>query len=808
MFASEGGHLNSQNGSQSRERTGFEKGWWKKAIAPWNHVNTSCNMNSKALEEDYKEDKQPLVQTFKVQVMAGLLGVAFFLSNMRGLDVKTLFLSVQAFCAYLVASRARGLPVATPLHLGQFSAISSALDKPSFMLTPSLILGVVKDGAPRVSYLLDILLERHPITYILLLTTVCLTLVCIGGLLFTKFRSFEQKPGDSFWDAWASICSSSTHLKEKTTLERGIGLMLAVGGLLFYSLLTSTMTAQFKSRMDWLREGAHSEVMEEGHVVICGTNNHLSTVLEQLNKSHQLALRDGSTKMKKQTVLLLSENERKITEKMVSDSLKDLLQLNVLTRSGSLSNTASFEKVGANKAQSIIVLASDANKYEADAECVLTVLALQPLLNNSFQKLTVEVFNMSTVELLKSSMGLKVNTLQNLSSKILVQCSRQPGLIDIYQELLEHDKQVLHVRSFPKLAGITYQQLRRGFPQAIVCGLVQEGKVVFHPPDHSLLKENDKVLMICANDGYKIAPQVVIKSSEVGGELTKDSVTASSTGSVSKGAKRREGPKERILILGWHPRVAEMITEYDDYVGPGTELIILTDTPKEQREFILSRKIRRPLQNVQVNHQVGNPMSRTDVKAAVLHSLSKSNSGSKQNLADDTKMPLSILVIADSTWKAGDKSRPDKRSLLALLLAEDVCKKLAFEVNSLVAEFVDNKLGKQVMNLRPNIKAIGTDEIVGLITAQVAEQSELADVWTDLLNSWGDEIYMKDINEYLKAGEAASFAELAERAQQRKEIAIGYTKGGETVINPPSKEIPLHFSEKDALVVISEYQYT
>jgi hypothetical protein len=56
----------------------------------------------------------------------------------------------------------------------------------------------------------------------------------------------KQSLGDAFWDAWACVCSSGTHLKEKTQEERTIGILLAFGGLLFYSLLTSTMTAQIK----------------------------------------------------------------------------------------------------------------------------------------------------------------------------------------------------------------------------------------------------------------------------------------------------------------------------------------------------------------------------------------------------------------------------------------------------------------------------------------------------------------------------------------------------------------------------------
>lgn len=153
-----------------------------------------------------------------------------------------------------------------------------------------------------------------------------------------------------------------------------------------------------------------------------------------------------------------------------------------------------------------------------------------------------------------------------------------------------------------------------------------------------------------------------------------------------------------------------------------------------------------------------------------------------------------------------DKSRPDKQSALALLLAEDVCKKLEVKVASLVAEFVDAELGKQVVNLRPNLTVIRADEIAGLVTAQVAEQCELNDIWTELLNSWGNEIYMKDIRRYVKPGEMASFAELSERAILYDEVAIGYRMGDKTVINP-SKSVPLHFASGDALVVISEFEY-
>ena len=107
---------------------------------------------------------------------------------------------------------------------------------------------------------------------------------------------------------------------------------------------------------------------------------------------------------------------------------------------------------------------------------------------------------------------------------------------------------------------------------------------------------------------------------------------------------------------------------------------------------------------------------------------------------------------------------------------------------------------------------IVSEHLVSLMMAQLSENADLFDVFADIFDPEGAEIYLKPVSDYMTPGEPVNFYTMVEAARRRGETAIGYRLESEAgdagrsygVHTNPKKSDKVVFTSEDKLIVIAE----
>jgi hypothetical protein len=99
-----------------------------------------------------------------------------------------------------------------------------------------------------------------------------------------------------------------------------------------------------------------------------------------------------------------------------------------------------------------------------------------------------------------------------------------------------------------------------------------------------------------------------------------------------------------------------------------------------------------------------------------------------------------------------------------------------------------------------------------LMMSQISEDSDLFDVFADIFDPEGSEIYLKPIGDYVDTGKPVNFYTVVESARRRGQIAIGYRLMHEAgdkgksygVHTNPKKSEAVTFAPEDKVIVVAE----
>jgi voltage-gated potassium channel Kch len=236
---------------------------------------------------------------------------------------------------------------------------------------------------------------------------------------------------------------------------------------------------------------------------------------------------------------------------------------------------------------------------------------------------------------------------------------------------------------------------------------------------------------------------------------------------------------ERILVLGWNERGRFIIRELDQYVAPGTEIVVVDHVDRSSDV----ERIRTAVSNSMPTFHQARTTSRE-----VLDAL------------DVTRFD-SVIVLADSTL---DVQQADARTIMTLVHLRDITS--GRSAVNIVTEMLDER-NRSLAAADGINDFIISNTIISLLLTQIAENRDLHAVFRDLFDAAGSELYLKPVTDYVRIGGPISMATLVRAASERNEIAVGLKirSGSDWAVRlniPKSEQLTL--SADDMVVVVAE----
>ena len=261
------------------------------------------------------------------------------------------------------------------------------------------------------------------------------------------------------------------------------------------------------------------------------------------------------------------------------------------------------------------------------------------------------------------------------------------------------------------------------------------------------------------------------------------------------------------LTTIYHPQdLADMIIQLDEYVEKGSELWLLNMVPVDERATLLKDKGNKEdlmLENLTIRNVVGNPIIRRDLTNI------KAVEGDTIALVQFD----SILIL--SIEDGDNMMSSDSRALSSLLIIQDIQKKLKEKSPESkvpcdpVAEILDSRT-KSLLSVANCKGYIMSNQIISSVMAQVSEEKDINIVLKEILTAEGSETYIRPASRFVRDDEELSFWDVALRARQLREVAVGYKPAecsmkdaAHLIINPPDKKVKRRWRKGDVVVTFA-----
>ncbi|KAK1434441.1 hypothetical protein QVD17_00183 [Tagetes erecta] len=643
----------------------------------------------------------------------------------------------------------------------------------------------------RIAYMVDVCFSIYPYAKLLALLFATIFLIAFGGLAL--YAVSDGSLAESLWLSWTFVADSGNHADRVGTGPRIVSVSISSGGMLIFAMMLGLVSDAISEKVDSLRKGK-SEVIESNHILVLGWSDKLGSLLKQLAIANK-SIGGG-------VVVVLAERDKEEMEMDIAKLEFSFMGTSVICRSGSPLILADLKKVSVSKARAIIVLAADENADQSDARALRVVLSLTGVKEGLRGHVVVEMSDLDNEPLVKLVGGELIETVvaHDVIGRLMIQCALQPGLAQIWEDILGFENAEFYIKRWPQLDGLRFEDVLISFPDAIPCGVKvasEGGKININPNDEYILKEGDEILVIAEDD---------------------DTYSPGPLPELRRGLfpKKVDPPKypEKILFCGWRRDIDDMIMVLEAFLAPGSELWMFNEVLEKERE----RKLVdggldiSGLVNIKLVHRVGNAVIKKHLETLPLETFD------------------SILILADESVE-DSIVHSDSRSLATLLLIRDIQSKRlpnkdtsstplrvsgfshsswiremqqASNKSIIISEILDSRT-RNLVSVTKISDYVLSNELVSMALAMVAEDKQINRVLEELFAEEGNEMCIKPAEFYVYDQEEVCFYDIMVRGRERHEIVIGYRLAAaeRAVINPVDKDKLVKWCLNDVFVVIA-----
>lgn len=166
-----------------------------------------------------------------------------------------------------------------------------------------------------------------------------------------------------------------------------------------------------------------------------------------------------------------------------------------------------------------------------------------------------------------------------------------------------------------------------------------------------------------------------------------------------------------------------------------------------------------------------------------------------------------VIVLAYSKL---EPQHADAKTLVTLLHLRDLAGQDETPF-SIVTQMLDLR-NRELAEITQVDDFIVSDHLISLMLAQFSENFELFEIFHDIFDSEGSEIYFKPVSDYVAMETPVNFYTVVEAARRRGETAIGYRLALESkdadkdygIHTNPLKSRKVTFSPADKVIVFAE----